>query len=60
MVFVSLSLNVCRLHIFVFDSLSATLWESNCPFCFVLVMFPLGSTYFVAILIIYLFLLVDL
>ena len=25
----------------------ATLWESNCPFGFLLVMFPLGSSYFV-------------
>ena len=41
------SLNVCRLHIFVLDSHLATLWESNCPFGFLLVMFPLGSSYFV-------------
>ena len=25
----------------------ATLWESNCPFGFLLVMIPLGSSYFV-------------
>ena len=37
----------CRLHIFVLDSHLATLWESNCPFGFPLVMFPLGSSYFV-------------
>ena len=43
----SLSLNVCRLRIFVLDSHLATLWESNCPFGFPLVMFPLGSSYFV-------------
>ena len=33
---------MCRLHIFVLDSHLATLWESNCPFGFPLVMFPLG------------------
>ena len=38
---------VCRLHLFVLDSHLATLWESNCPFGFLLVMFPLGSSYFV-------------
>ena len=38
---------VCRLYLFVLDSHSATLWESNCPFGFLLVMFPLGSSYFV-------------
>ena len=38
---------VCCLHIFVLDSHLATLWESNCPFGFPLVMFPLGSSYFV-------------
>ena len=44
----SSSLNVCvRLHLFVLDSHLATLWESNCPFGFLLVMFPLGSSYFV-------------
>ena len=32
---------------FVLDSHLATLWESNCPFGFPLVMFPLGSSYFV-------------
>ena len=32
---------------FVLDSYLATLWESNCPFGFPLVMFPLGSSYFV-------------
>ena len=34
---------MCRLHFFVLDSHLATLWESN----FLLVMFPLGSSYFV-------------
>ena len=43
----SSSLNVCRLHLFVLDSHLATLWESNCPFGFLLVKFPLGSSYFV-------------
>ena len=43
----SSSLNVCRLYIFVLDSHLATLWESNCTFGFPLVMFPLGSSYFV-------------
>ena len=38
---------VCRLHLFVLDSHLATLWESTCPFGFLLVMFPLGSSYFV-------------
>ena len=38
---------VCRLHIFVLVSHLASLWESNCPFGFPLVMFPLGSSYFV-------------
>ena len=37
---------VCRLHLFVLDSHLATLWESNCPFGFLLVMFPFGSSYF--------------
>ena len=32
---------------FVLDSHLATLRESNCPFGFLLVMFPLGSSYFV-------------
>ena len=32
---------------FVWDSHLATLWEGNCPFGFLLVMFPLGSSYFV-------------
>ena len=32
---------------FVLDSHLATLWESNRPFGFLLVMFPLGSSYFV-------------
>ena len=41
---------VCRLLIFVLDSNLATLWESNCPFGFPLVMFPLGSSYFVFVL----------
>ena len=43
----SSSLNVCRLHIFILDSHLATLWESNYPFGFLLVMFPLESSYFV-------------
>ena len=43
----SSSLNVCRLHIFVLDSHLATLWESNCPFGFPLLMFTLGSSYIV-------------
>ena len=43
--FYSSSLNVCRLHLFVLDSHLATLWESNCPFGFLLVVFPLGSSY---------------
>ena len=38
---------VCRLHLFVLDTHLATLLESNCPFGFLLVMFPLGSSYFV-------------
>ena len=38
---------VCRLHLFVLDSHLATLWESNCLFGFLLVMFPFGSSYFV-------------
>ena len=45
----SSSLNVCVAYIFfVLDSHLATLWESNCPFGFLLVMFPfpLGSSYF--------------
>ena len=33
--------------LFVLDSHLATLWESNCLFGFLLVMFPLGSSYFV-------------
>ena len=44
----SSSLNVCvayRLHLFVLDSLLATLLERNCPFGFLLVMFPSGSSY---------------
>ena len=43
----SSSLNVCQLYIFVLDCHLATLWESNCPFGFLLVMFSLGSSYFV-------------
>ena len=43
----SLNVCVCRLHLFVLDSHLATLWGSNCPFGFLLVMFPLGSSYFV-------------
>ena len=43
----SSSLNVCVAYIFfVLDSHLATLWDSNCPFGFLLVMFPLGSSYF--------------
>ena len=42
-----LFLLLCRLHLFVLDSHMVTLWESNCPFGFLLVMFPLGSSYFV-------------
>ena len=38
---------MCRLHLLVLDSHLATLCESNCPFGFLLVMFPLGSSYFV-------------
>ena len=42
------SSNVCVAYIFfVLNSHLATLWESNCPFGFLLVMFPLGSSYFV-------------
>ena len=44
----SSSLKVCVAYIFsVLDSHLANLWESNCPFGFLLVMFPLGSSYFV-------------
>ena len=44
----SSSLNVSVAYIFfVLDSYLATLWESYCPFGFLLVMFPLGSSYFV-------------
>ena len=43
----SSSLNLCHLHPFDLDSHLATLWESNYPFGFLLVMFPLGSSYFV-------------
>ena len=32
---------------FVLDRHLASLWESNCPFGFLPVMFPLGSSYFV-------------
>ena len=39
---------MCVAYIFLFlDSHLATLWESNCPFGFLLAMFPLGSSYFV-------------
>ena len=41
---------MCRLHLFVLDSHFATFWESNCPFGFLLVMFPLGSSYFMFVL----------
>ena len=30
---------VCRLHLLVLDSHLVVLWESNCPFGFLLVMF---------------------
>ena len=44
----SSSLNMCVAYIFfVLDSHLATLWESSCPFGFLLVMFPSGSSYFV-------------
>ena len=37
----SSSLNMCVAYIFfVLDSHLATFWESNCPFGFLLVMFP--------------------
>ena len=38
---------MCRLHLLVLDSHLDTLLESNCPFDFLLVMFLLGSSYFV-------------
>ena len=41
---------MCLLHLFVLDSHWATLWESNCPVGFLLVMFPLGSCYFLFVL----------
>ena len=42
------SLNVCVAYIFfVLYSHLATFWESNCRFGFLLVLFPLGSSYFV-------------
>ena len=44
----SSSLNVCVAYIFfVLDSQLATLLESNCPFGFLLVMFPIVCGYFV-------------
>ena len=43
----SSSLNVCIAYIFLFWIAIRPLWESNCPFGFLLVMFPLGSSYFV-------------
>ena len=44
----SSSLNVFVAYIFfVLDSHLATLLKCNCPFGFQLVMFPLGSSYFV-------------
>ena len=46
----SSSLNVCVAYIFLLDSHLATLLESNCPFGFPLVLFPLGSSYFVFVL----------
>ena len=33
---------MCRLHLFVLDSHLATLWESNCPFGFLLGCFHKG------------------
>ena len=35
---------------FVLDSHLATLCESNCPFGFLLVMFPVGSSYFMSLM----------
>ena len=43
----SSSLCVYRLNLFVLDNHFPTLWESNCPFGFLLDVFPLGSSYFV-------------
>ena len=45
----SSSLNVYVAYIFLcwITINLATLWESNCPFGSLLVMFPLGSSYFV-------------
>ena len=43
----SSSLMCVSLTFFVLKSHLATLWESNCPFGFLIVMFPLGSSYFV-------------
>ena len=40
---------MCHLHLFVLDSHLTTLWDSNCPFGFLLhvvMLFPLGSNYF--------------
>ena len=46
----SSSLNVCLAYTFLFlDSHLATLWESECPFGFLLVMFPSGSSYFLLV-----------
>ena len=45
----SLCLNVCVAYIFLFWIAIWPLWESNCPFGFLLVMFPLGSSYFVLV-----------
>ena len=46
----SSSLNVCVTYIFLFwIAILATLWESNCPLGFLLVVFSLGSSYFVFI-----------
>ena len=42
-----------RLHLFVLDSHLATLWESNCPFGFLLVMFPLASSYFMFVFLLF-------
>ena len=47
-IFVIVRLWMCvSLTYIILDSHLATLWESNCPFGFLLVMFPLGSSYFV-------------
>ena len=40
---------MCRLNLFVLNSHLATLRESNCPFGFLLVMFPSGSLFRVCV-----------